>query len=137
MILNCDAGDGLMGYEAWGGPSSALRVFGHRPLSPGEKEDGGRRRLFYKGWRAAWRTDRASANVDTTPPGVIFRMVKFDRSQTKRLPLESIARPAGFSNRASDRFPSALPGVRASPATVVTTPEAVTLRIVWLLKSAT
>jgi hypothetical protein len=53
------------------------------------------------------------------------------------LPAASVATPFGELKRASALPPSALPGTPAAPASVLTTPAAVILRIVWLPVSAT
>lgn len=49
----------------------------------------------------------------------------------------STATPEGKLKRAAVPVPSALPATPAAPANVVTTPEAVTLRMVWLNASVT
>src|SRR6266496_4340483 len=66
-------------------------------------------------------------------------MVWLPLSATYRLvPLLSTTRPLGCLNVAAVPVPSALPAVPAVPASVVTTPEAMTIRrMVWLFLSAT
>src|SRR6266704_1231145 len=79
------------------------------------------------------------ASVVTTPVAMtIRRMVWLVRSATYRLvPLLSMARPLGWLNLAAVPVPSALPAA-PEPASVVTTPEAMTIRrMVWLFLSAT
>ena len=69
------------------------------------------------------------ASVLTTPPGVTLRMRLFDESPTITLPLESKATPKGLLNLAAVPVPSDAPDTPPLPASVVTTPKGVTLRI--------
>src|SRR5262249_45434584 len=92
----------------------------------------------------AWRwTARATfcvaspANVVTTPPGVIFRIVLCSESETWILSALSTATPIGRVNRAVLPTPSLVPFRPAFPANVVTTPSVVTFRMVLYQKSAT
>src|SRR5205823_13648032 len=66
-----------------------------------------------------------------------LRIVLLTVSATYTLPEESVATPSGLLNRAALPVPSALPPFPASPASVVTTPAGVILRIVVLSLSAT
>src|SRR5262245_306044 len=68
------------------------------------------------------------ATVDTTPPGVILRIVWLNVSATYRLPALSTATSSGWLNCAIVPAPSVDPGEEATPATVVTTPAAEILR---------
>src|SRR5688500_16366921 len=76
------------------------------------------------------------ASVVTSAVDVILRMVKLLESAMNTL-LPSLPTPDGVLNRAAFPVPSADPPVPAVPATVVTTPPLVILRIVWLFWSAT
>src|SRR6266581_43651 len=75
------------------------------------------------------------ASVVTTPVAMtIRRMVWLVLAATYRLvPLLSTARPWGRLNSAAAPVPSALPAVPAVPASVLTTPAGVILRMVWFL----
>src|SRR5438874_4808771 len=77
-----------------------------------------------------------AATVVTTPAGVTLRLVELSAPVTRTLPALSTATPVGRLKRASGPVPSALPETNAVPATVVTTPAGVTLRIEWLPSSA-
>src|SRR5262245_21915945 len=77
------------------------------------------------------------ASVVTTPAGVIIRTVLLLPTCTYRLSAASIATAFGELNRAAAPVPYVLPEFSAKPANVVTVPSGVTLRIVWLLRSAT
>ena len=72
------------------------------------------------------------ASVVTTPAGVILRIAALPVSATKRLPLASIVRSAGWLKSALLPAPSSSPAIPGRPAIVVTAPAAVTLRIVEL-----
>ena len=76
------------------------------------------------------------ASVVTTPAGVIVRILPTP-SATYTVPTLSTAIPWGELNRAALPVPSVPPAVFARPANVVTLPTGVTLRIVWLVRSAT
>src|SRR5215831_16058982 len=82
-------------------------------------------------------TPAVPASVVTTPAGVILRIVLFPGSATYKFPAVSVATPAGPENAAAAPLPSALPKTPAVPASVVTTPAGVILRIVWFPESAT
>ncbi len=74
------------------------------------------------------------ASVLTTPPGVTLRIRML--APTITLPLASTATPLGSENEAP--LPTPLVDVRIPlPASVVTTPPGVTLRIRWFCQSAT
>ena len=77
------------------------------------------------------------ASVVTTPPDAIFRIARLFESATYTLPALSTATPAGPLKRAAAPVPSAVPGLPAVPASVVTTPPDVIIRIVWLPVSPT
>ena len=77
------------------------------------------------------------ASVVTVPSTAILRMVALPESTTKTLPAPSTAKPRGWLNKALGEAPSRRPAMPAMPADVVTTPDAVTLRIVPLPVSAT
>ena len=77
------------------------------------------------------------ASVLTAPAGVILRMVKLIWSATYTAPAASTATPMGTLKRAAAPVPSALPPLPAVPASVVTTPAGVILRMVELFVSAT
>jgi hypothetical protein len=68
--------------------------------------------------------------VLTTPEAVTLRIVWLFLSATYTVPAESTARPRGESKRASLPDPSVLPDELGLPANVLTTPLALTLRIV-------
>jgi hypothetical protein len=76
------------------------------------------------------------ARVVTTPPGDTLRMRLFAESATITLPLASMATPVGSLNAAPTPVPSAN-AYDPLPASVVTTPPGVTLRIRLLSLSAT
>src|ERR1035438_8217569 len=78
-------------------------------------------------------TPALPANVVTTPLLVAFRIVEFWESATYMLPVLSTATPDGPQNRAALFVPSALPYCGTLPASVVTTPALVTVRMVSLL----
>jgi hypothetical protein len=80
--------------------------------------------------------DPLPASVVTTPPGVSLRMRWLFLSATMTLPLLSTATPEGSMNKAPAPAPSENP-YDPPPASVVTTPPGVTLRMRWLLESAT
>ena len=80
---------------------------------------------------ASRRRPARPASVVTTPAAVIVRIV-FLPSATYTVPPLSTAIPSGKLNRAALPVPSLLPGLFARPANVVTSPAAVTLRIVEL-----
>src|ERR1035438_8539196 len=111
------------------------------PSRPGQQGRLNRAALFVPS--ALPLTPAFPARVVTTqfvPTGVISRMVSLSPSATYTLPLVSTATPLGSLNRAALFVPSALPGLPAFPASVVTTqvvPTGVTFRIAWLLASAT
>ena len=75
------------------------------------------------------------ASVLTTP-AVIVRMRWLLWSATYTVPLPSTATPKGLPNCAVAPGPSALPAVPL-PASVLTIPVAVILRMRWLPRSAT
>src|SRR5437867_5277036 len=80
------------------------------------------------------------ATVVTTqlvPDGATRRTVWLPESSTYRLVLASTAIDWGWLKRALELVPSALPQTPPKPASVLTTPAGVTLRIVWLRVSAT
>ena len=77
------------------------------------------------------------ASVLTTPPGAIFRIVWLPVSATYTLPALSTATPCGWLKSAALPVPSALPLTPANPASVLTTPAGVIIRIVWFQVSAT
>jgi hypothetical protein len=80
--------------------------------------------------------DPLPASVVTTPPGVTLRMRLLPQSATITLPLLSTATPQGVMNEA----PVPVPSANANdpfPASVVTTPPGVTLRMRLLRESAT
>jgi hypothetical protein len=80
--------------------------------------------------------DPLPASVVTTPPGATLRMRWLSQSATMTLPLLSTATPKGLLNEA----PAPVPSVNAYdplPASVVTTPPGVTLRMRLLSPSAT
>src|SRR5262249_3296994 len=81
-------------------------------------------------------TPAVPATVVTTPAGVILRSVWFSVSVTKTLPAGSTATPVGLWKRAAGPVPAAVPGGSAAPASVVTTPPDVILRITFAPKSA-
>src|SRR6185437_2738680 len=68
------------------------------------------------------------ARVVTKPAGVILRIALLNSSPTYTLPAGSTATPSGLSNDAALPVPSALPSA-PDPASVVTTPAGVILRI--------
>src|SRR5260370_39517185 len=70
------------------------------------------------------------ATVETTPAAVILRIVSLPVSATYRLPAGSAAMPNGALNCAAAPLPSARPITPAVPASGVTTPAAVILRMV-------
>src|SRR4030067_1010327 len=76
------------------------------------------------------------AIVVTRPPAVTFRIVWLPESVTNRSPPRA-AIPPGNRNCAAGPVPSADPGVSRTPASVLTVPAAVTLRIVWFPVSVT
>ena len=73
----------------------------------------------------------------TTPADVTSRIIRFPVSATKTLPDPSTATPDGPEKRELLPVPSAKPAYPLKPATVVTTPAGVTLRIVSVEVSAT
>ena len=75
------------------------------------------------------------AMVVTTPAGVTLRIVLLPVSATYTLPELSTARPPGWLKPAALPVPSVDPNV--PPASVVTTPAGVILRMLWLSESAT
>src|SRR5437660_206684 len=77
------------------------------------------------------------ASVVTAPADVPLRIVWLIVSATQTVPAMSTAKPVGTLKRAALPVPSAPPALPANPASVVTTPADVTLRIVWLGESAT
>ena len=77
------------------------------------------------------------AYVVTTPSPVILRIVELLASVTYRLPAESTTIPVGFENSAALPVPSWVPRLLGEPATVVTTPAEVILRMVALPVSQT
>src|SRR4051812_4347658 len=79
----------------------------------------------------------APANVVTTPPGMILRIVLLLESATYSVPVVSTVIPEGLANRAALPVPSTWPELPATPASVLTTPAGVIVRIVLLLESAT
>mmetsp|Transcript_45692 Transcript_45692/g.73680 ORF Transcript_45692/g.73680 Transcript_45692/m.73680 type:complete len:209 (+) Transcript_45692:852-1478(+) len=76
------------------------------------------------------------ATVVTAPAGETLRMVLLLKSATSNHPCLSIDTPKGCEKRAATPRPSAKPACPL-PATVVTIPVRVTLRMAWLLQSAT
>ena len=82
-------------------------------------------------------TPAVPASVVTTPAGVILRIVLFPSSATYTFPALSTAAPNGSLKLAAAPVPSALPVTPAVPASVVTTPVEVTLRIVAFTESTT
>ena len=75
--------------------------------------------------------------VLTTPAVEIFRIALLPVSATYKLPALSLATPFGELKRADALAPSSDPATRACPAYVLTSPVGVTLRMMWLLVSAT
>src|SRR5450631_993218 len=73
------------------------------------------------------------ASVVTTAAGVILRIVWLPVSATYTLPAPSTATENGVANRAALPVPSALPGLFAKPAKVLTVPAGVILRMVLLI----
>ena len=71
------------------------------------------------------------ARVVTTPAGVTLRILLLPESATKTLPEPSMATPHGRKNDAAAPVASVLP-CKPDPASVVTTPAGVTLRIMLL-----
>ncbi len=72
----------------------------------------------------------------TSPPVAILRIALFCVSLTIKLPAGSMAMPMGALSMAAVPLASRKPGPPL-PATVVTTPCEVTLRMRWLAESAT
>ena len=70
------------------------------------------------------------AQVLTTPAGVILRIVQLPPSTTYSSPPLPTATPRGARNRAAPRTPSSLPNIPARPASVLTTPSGVVVRMV-------
>src|SRR5437899_8067520 len=77
------------------------------------------------------------AIVLTTPAGVILRIMSFHVSATYTLPALSVAMPSGWRKPAAAPTPFALPATSAAPASVLTAPWGLILRIVLLYVSAT
>ena len=77
------------------------------------------------------------ANVETVPLEVTLRTTLLWLSATNTFPLPSTATDVGWLNWAVVPVPSVVPEDPSDPASVVTTPAAVTLRITWLFLSAT
>src|SRR3990172_5726579 len=75
-------------------------------------------------------------SVVTVPAVVTLRIVWSPESVTNRSPPRA-AIPPGNPNCPAGPVPSADPGVSRTPASVVTVPAAVTLRIVWFPVSVT
>src|SRR5262245_26072357 len=72
----------------------------------------------------------APATVVVLRSGVIFRTLWSSRSATKRLPARSLVNPYNDQKRAASPAPSTDPRFSPVPATVVTSPVAVTRRMV-------
>src|SRR5689334_13947949 len=68
--------------------------------------------------------------VVTVPSGVIFLIVLFHQSTTKRVPSREAAIPEGYWNLAAEPLPSFDPGFLGEPQKVVTVPSKVTRRMV-------
>ena len=76
------------------------------------------------------------ASVLTTPPGVTLQMRLLPESATMTFPPASTATPQGLAKEAAAPVPSANAN-KPLPASVLTVPLGVTLRMRWLLWSAT
>ena len=78
----------------------------------------------------------AVSTVLVSSPTVILRILLLERSATYTVPSPPTATAKGALKLAAVPVPSALPAV-PEPASVATIPAAVTVRILWLPRSAT